>query len=1201
MKTSTFMRAVLITLALLICHSFSSYATDFTYEGIKYTIIDQTAKTCKTKDGMIVRDQWGRLEYTKGNDVSGNIAIPPKVYYDTEEYTVTEIGYAGFVNCSELLSIEIPATITVIGYGAFESCRSLDNLYLNDISAWYKTNFVGDNSNPVKIVDNVFLNKDELTHLIIPDDITTINDAFSGCKNILSVTLHNSVKSIDKHAFSDCVNLRNIDIPESVTNIDYCAFAGCKQLKEIYIPNSVKSLGFSAFEDCDNLQKVSLSQALKSLVSSTFKNCTSLKSIIIPNSVTSIGSSVFSGCSSLKSLAICGKSVKIESDAFTNCKLLKVAKQSSVTLRYGSCTITLPDEDFSIKDNCLYSKDLSALYYVPVGNETSFSIPNTVAGIGDYAFGYCESITSLSIPASLNNIGSHAFEKCGGIVKLELSDLSSWCKVAKNDHPFRLSQKGEIFLNGIRVTSIEWPRNVPEVDNSFNYCTGINSITFPDGVSEIGENAFDNCTDLKNVVFPQTIKGIGDYAFNGCLSLQSINLPSGLTNIGNHAFSNCTGLNSVKLSNCLTSIGDYAFSGCSGLTSVKLSNCLTSIGDYAFSGCSGLTSFVIPESVTSIGEYAFEKCSGIPTLTIHKNLNKIGTFAFWGMSNLKTLILLCSEFNLGSIYKLQESCRIYCNCVIYDKVKDYFKGKVSLLNNYEISCQPLICGTKVNIEKNDIEFDFPESVNNLSVIRLEDNVTVYNKSITESGELIIDGLVPDKKYKLVYSWSGTMSDGETSIDFTTLAPKDYNLEVEYTTTQTSITFTKFLAPSDESVKNNLYSIKLNGNTYKYIDGLTIKNLKTGLFNKVTLCADYNGYTIEKEESIKTEDIPISIETIEVGPTSVNIKVRYGKSDSEITKVEGWFYDSSMNPKAIKSEWLEFGPNGCSTVITGLQPLVSYDYTFSIYTEDGGASHKQSSFKTKELVLNTLHPKCPSVSTAIVAAETNIADSEPNVGFQWKKYDAPTSLTPSEGYGAVYDGRAEGYLRNLQPVYYNVRAFYKANNGTYYYGDWVTFDQTDFSYFEPTVHTYPVQAVSDYNATLKGYVINGTDDIISQGFEYWINGASMKSVAAASTVSGSDVQTVIAKGQVMVAEVNDLRPGTEYVFRAFVKTSSGTTYGEEQTFTTTNMSGIESVITGSLEREIIGYYDLQGHRYNEPQKGFNIIIYSDGSSQKIYFK
>lgn len=85
MKTSTFMRAVLITLALLICHSFSSYATDFTYKGIKYTIIDQSAKTCKTKDGMIVRDQWGRLEYTKGNDVSGNIAIPAKVYYDTEE------------------------------------------------------------------------------------------------------------------------------------------------------------------------------------------------------------------------------------------------------------------------------------------------------------------------------------------------------------------------------------------------------------------------------------------------------------------------------------------------------------------------------------------------------------------------------------------------------------------------------------------------------------------------------------------------------------------------------------------------------------------------------------------------------------------------------------------------------------------------------------------------------------------------------------------------------------------------------------------------------------------------------------------------------------------------------------------------------------------------------------------------------------
>jgi len=125
-----------------------------------------------------------------------------------------------------------------------------------------------------------------------------------------------------------------------------------------------------------------------------------------------------------------------------------------------------------------------------------------------------------------------------------------------------------------------------------------------------------------------------------------------------------------------------------------------------------------------------------------------------------------------------------------------------------------------------------------------------------------------------------------------------------------------------------------------------------------------------------------------------------------------------------------------------------------------------------------------------AATTNISDEETNAGFQRRKYDAPEALKSNESFAAIYDGQLEGYIKNLQSAsYYNVRAFYKSASGTYYYGDWVTFAPNDFSYFEPTVYTYDATSVTDVTARVKGYVMQGTDEVTEQGFEYWKTGTS----------------------------------------------------------------------------------------------------------------
>ena len=87
------------------------------------------------------------------------------------------------------------------------------------------------------------------------------------------------------------------------------------------------------------------------------------------------------------------------------------------------------------------------------------------------------------------------------------------------------------------------------------------------------------------VTIPTTLGGkpvtsIGDSAFSRCSGLMSVTIPNGVTNIGYNAFSYCSGLTNVTIPDSVTSIGRSAFFGCRGLTSVMIGNGVTTIGDY---------------------------------------------------------------------------------------------------------------------------------------------------------------------------------------------------------------------------------------------------------------------------------------------------------------------------------------------------------------------------------------------------------------------------------------------------------------------------------------------------------------------------------------------------------------------------------------------------------------------------------------------
>ena len=127
-------------------------------------------------------------------------------------------------------------------------------------------------------------------------------------KDIVSVTIPDSVTYIGWGAFSSCSNLKSVVIGKSVETISESAFSYCESLEKIVIPDSVKKIKAFAFRGCENLTSVDFGNSLEEIGNEAFNSCSSLTSVVIPDSVTYIGDYAFSNCGSLTDFTI-GKSL----------------------------------------------------------------------------------------------------------------------------------------------------------------------------------------------------------------------------------------------------------------------------------------------------------------------------------------------------------------------------------------------------------------------------------------------------------------------------------------------------------------------------------------------------------------------------------------------------------------------------------------------------------------------------------------------------------------------------------------------------------------------------------------------------------------------------------------------------------------------------------------------------------------------------
>ncbi len=570
------------------------------------------------------------------------------------------------------------------------------------------------------------------TDIVIPSTYENIpvkeivKRAFSGCINLTSVNIPDSVQSIGNSAFRGCTNLTNLTIGNGVQTIEYDAFYGCINLASVNIPDSVQSIGDSAFAGCINLTNLTIGNGVQTIEYDAFYGCINLTSVIIPDSVQTIESGVFSGCTNLiqkendihyvdKWVVDCGPSVAsvslrahtkgIAGSAFSGCHDL-----TSITIpdsmqsidndvfrdcdNLTSITVSETNEYYTSVDGNLYNKDKTTLIQYAIGKtDSTFTIPNSVQTIGNYAFYNCTNLTSVTIGSGVQSIKHHMLYACTNLTSITVSDDNAY--YASQDGILYNKAKTEIIYVPKKISgAITIPDGIQTIESSaFSDCTNLTSVTIGSGVQTIGASAFNYCFNLVEVINKSQLTieiGSTDNGYVGYYSLQVLTETPSTSNFieqDDYVFYNANGTyyllwytgssTELVLPDDINGnpyfIYQYAFQYCTNLTSVTIGSGVQSIEHHMLYGCDKLTNITvaednayyasqdgilynkekteiihvpkkisgaitIPDGVQTIKSFAFEDCTNLMSITIGDGVRIIWSSAFAGCIKLVEVI-----------------------------------------------------------------------------------------------------------------------------------------------------------------------------------------------------------------------------------------------------------------------------------------------------------------------------------------------------------------------------------------------------------------------------------------------------------------------------------------------------------------------------------------------------------------------------------
>ena len=423
-----------------------------------------------------------------------------------------------------------------------------------------------------------------IEHLNIEYEVKEIKSKAFYSKDLISITLPNSIENIGSECFAYCTYLENIVLPDNLNSISDSLFEKCSQLKKITLPNRITEIGDNAFSECSNLEK-----------------------IIIPNNVTKIGVRAFKDCSNLNYIEISDNVISIGKECFINC----------ISLLF----VDLPDGMTIIEEGI----------FKYCNNIKEITIPINASKIAQYAFYECCSLTSITIPSSIQSIEKCAFAQCTELTIINFSEGLKYIgeksfygcnKLSYLEFPESLNEiENYAFLNSNNLQYVFLPKNLYYVgNNSFTSDYLIMYVENDNYISNWNSNWNSKCRpvywniNLFNLIDSDDMKFIIETETNTAIltkylgASEDVVIPDFIeidnqkyivSILGEESFNNNIYLNSVVISSKIKEIRNKAFYNCANLKTVyNLSNFELTIGSTDF----GYVSYYAKEIYTSLPE-----------------------------------------------------------------------------------------------------------------------------------------------------------------------------------------------------------------------------------------------------------------------------------------------------------------------------------------------------------------------------------------------------------------------------------------------------------------------------------------------------------------------------------------------------------------------------------------------------------------------
>lgn len=260
---------------------------------------------------------------------------------------------------------------------------------------------------------------------------TTAKASHTAIENFVFEETNGNI-SITQYIGSD----KQVVIPErinnkAVTHIASASFLRNKDIVSVTLPNTVTSIGTYAFRDCESLTTVTLSENLEKIDGSAFENCAKLTDIILPKSLKQISSKAFSNCRSLKQIAIF-KNCTIGPEAFYNSGLENITFETGVT--------QIPDTGFAgtniqtlVLPNTVQTIGRQA--FAGCQKLSVVSLSEGLKTVGDLAF-YNTNLKEIIIPSTVTQIKESSFGNCANLdkIKFEGNAPDNFLRLLQDQH-----------------------------------------------------------------------------------------------------------------------------------------------------------------------------------------------------------------------------------------------------------------------------------------------------------------------------------------------------------------------------------------------------------------------------------------------------------------------------------------------------------------------------------------------------------------------------------------------------------------------------------------------------------------------------------------------------------------------------------------------------------------------------------------------